>query len=600
MTHRFGNVVTAAKLLAQLRVRHLGMAMFWACSLLLFRTSLFAPSGVDTLLASTTALTFSLAFNIITVVALALMEYFNQGFVRRLPPWVFGFITVGGIAVFSAIGSNNQTLSLDMLILGCVLSGVGFGFFWISWIQVFSHLHPDITTIAIPLNYIVTVIIFLFIPDIVAASGVPTWVFMAPLPFLSCLFLQRCRKAPEYETEPNTIQNLTEAVFSLRDILAAGVIFAFLFGFMWESSVLALASVDEAHRLPSIVALTVAALFFVVSLFGRRRWDLDLLLSYGVPVIVITFALLPLMFSTNILIAHGAMDSGFSLLEIIACVLVVTTSYDRRVCGIIVGAVVRTTFLVFRLSGIVAAYFINTLAMQSSISPAFFSILAVVAIWIWLMLVRRDSDTEEDVQPRSYIDRYERDIAHIDDDKSTVTVGNAIRAWAAKLGSERKQNRIPADNILFNEMSRAGNAYVTGREIVELAATSPHCDTHTNTKTKSDTDSALAFAPLVASSDFSAISETLNAEDSSILSEIAPVLERYCDAVGRKYGLSRRESEMLPYLALGRSASFIADTLYISENTVRTHIRHILEKTGATSKQAITDFVYEEGKILCN
>ena len=552
------------------------MAFFWACSLLLFRTSAFAPEGADPLLASTTSVVFSLAFNIITVVALALLEYLNQGFVRRLSPWIFCCTTLGSIALFSAIGAGEGTLSLDLLILGCLLSGISFGFYWVSWVQVFSHLHPDITTIALPLNFIVAVVLYLLIPDLASFVSLPAWVFMVPFPFLSSFFMQRCRKAPEYETEPNTIQNLTDAVFSLRDILAAGVIFAFLFGFMWESSVLTLASIDDAHRIPSIVALAVATLFFAMSLLGRRRWDLELLVSYGVPAIVVVFALLPFMFSTNILIAYGAMDSGFSLLEIIAWVLVVTTSYDRRVCGIIVGAVVRATFLIFRLSGVVAAYYINTLAAQSSISPAFFSILAIVAIWVWLMLVRRDPNTEEDAQQKSYIDRYERDIAHIDDDESTVTMGNALRSWANKMGEMRRNTTIPADNILFNEMSRIGNAYAIGKEIAGKDA-----------------------SPAATHVDLSAMSVALDTEDTTILNDIAPVLERYCEAVAKEYGLSRREAEMLPYLTLGRSASFIADTLYISENTVRTHIRHILEKTGAPSKQAIIDFVYEEGVRLC-
>ena len=120
MEQRFVSVVTAAKLLAQLRLRHLGMAFFWACSLLLFRTSAFAPEGADPLLASTTSVVFSLAFNIITVVALALLEYLNQGFVRRLSPWIFCCTTLGSIALFSAIGAGEGTLSLDLLILGCL------------------------------------------------------------------------------------------------------------------------------------------------------------------------------------------------------------------------------------------------------------------------------------------------------------------------------------------------------------------------------------------------------------------------------------------------------------------------------------------------
>lgn len=47
--------------------------------------------------------------------------------------------------------------------------------------------------------------------------------------------------------------------------------------------------------------------------------------------------------------------------------------------------------------------------------------------------------------------------------------------------------------------------------------------------------------------------------------------------------LSKRESEVLKYVLEGKTSSEIADTLFISINTVHTHRRNILKKTGAES-----------------
>jgi DNA-binding NarL/FixJ family response regulator len=47
--------------------------------------------------------------------------------------------------------------------------------------------------------------------------------------------------------------------------------------------------------------------------------------------------------------------------------------------------------------------------------------------------------------------------------------------------------------------------------------------------------------------------------------------------------LSKRESEVLKYVLEGKTSSEIADTLFISVNTVHTHRRNILKKTGAGS-----------------
>jgi DNA-binding NarL/FixJ family response regulator len=47
--------------------------------------------------------------------------------------------------------------------------------------------------------------------------------------------------------------------------------------------------------------------------------------------------------------------------------------------------------------------------------------------------------------------------------------------------------------------------------------------------------------------------------------------------------LSQRESEVLKYVLEGKSSSEIAELLYVSVNTVHTHRRNILRKTGTSS-----------------
>jgi DNA-binding CsgD family transcriptional regulator len=51
------------------------------------------------------------------------------------------------------------------------------------------------------------------------------------------------------------------------------------------------------------------------------------------------------------------------------------------------------------------------------------------------------------------------------------------------------------------------------------------------------------------------------------------------------YDLTRREAEILGYAARGLSDRQIAEALFISPNTVKTHIRSILRKTGSASRR---------------
>ncbi len=53
---------------------------------------------------------------------------------------------------------------------------------------------------------------------------------------------------------------------------------------------------------------------------------------------------------------------------------------------------------------------------------------------------------------------------------------------------------------------------------------------------------------------------------------------------GSEKGVSRREVEVLDCLGKGMTTLQIAEHLFVSENTVKTHIRHILDKLGASNR----------------
>jgi two-component system, NarL family, response regulator LiaR len=63
---------------------------------------------------------------------------------------------------------------------------------------------------------------------------------------------------------------------------------------------------------------------------------------------------------------------------------------------------------------------------------------------------------------------------------------------------------------------------------------------------------------------------------------------------GSSWGLSARESEVLALAASGLSNRAIAEALFVSENTVRTHLKAVFRKLGVTSRsqaaaRALTD-----------
>jgi DNA-binding NarL/FixJ family response regulator len=59
--------------------------------------------------------------------------------------------------------------------------------------------------------------------------------------------------------------------------------------------------------------------------------------------------------------------------------------------------------------------------------------------------------------------------------------------------------------------------------------------------------------------------------------------------------LSQREVEVLRLLAAGRSNRDIAEALYISLNTVATHVRNILTKTGTVNRTEAAAYALRHG-----
>lgn len=67
--------------------------------------------------------------------------------------------------------------------------------------------------------------------------------------------------------------------------------------------------------------------------------------------------------------------------------------------------------------------------------------------------------------------------------------------------------------------------------------------------------------------------------------------------VPSEIGLSKREMEVLDCLAQGKTSIQIASDLFITENTVKTHVRHILEKLEASNRAEAVSRAIQMGII---
>lgn len=112
----------------------------------------------------------------------------------------------------------------------------------------------------------------------------------------------------------------------------------------------------------------------------------------------------------------------------------------------------------------------------------------------------------------------------------------------------------------------------------------------------SDNENAVAFVPRPRM-DFSRSIFGEETSETEAASDDSPVVRarfrERCETVANTYLLSRRENEVMYYLARGYKSSFIQQQLYISEGTAKTHIRHIYRKLNIHSQQELIHLIDE-------
>jgi two-component system NarL family response regulator len=82
-----------------------------------------------------------------------------------------------------------------------------------------------------------------------------------------------------------------------------------------------------------------------------------------------------------------------------------------------------------------------------------------------------------------------------------------------------------------------------------------------------------------------------------LFAALRDLLRHHGEAVARSPELTGRELEILGHVGAGKTSKEIAAELYISENTVRNHVRNVLDKLGLKSRFEAVTWAQREGLI---
>ncbi len=508
-----------------LRLRHVGMAFFWACSMLTFRSSILLSGEADTPEIGTIVTIASFVANMTVMLSVAGWVENDPKRIDRLPAWPLVAFVIVGLVLVDMAGRIGGTAMFPLLLAGSLSAGVGYGYFWGSWADCYGRMHPSRTSFYLPVAFLLTAALFLFVVVLSENLNIPAILLMIPLPIVSFACLRRSRaEEPDGRSVPQGgSKRSLAALSSLISLIVASLVLSCLFGFIWEFTVFSVNSVNDAHTVPLVANLVVAVALVGLVLYARTRIDLSVAYRIIVPIIVVLFAVLPFFWETNPVALNIIMSASFGVFDVIIWSLVSACAYDFAVSGYVIGGIVRSLSILSRLIGIGIGYLIMLVPNPSSVLIVGLSIGALyvlVMVGLFNFLRRKQSPT------------------------SAADFAEAFAVTLPKHHGSSQVNEKP-----LHETSSATES--TPEKKVEPAEANP-------------------------------IEEADREEESDNV---------LFAAIAEDYGLTRREAEVLPYLARGRSAKVIAEALFVSESTIRTHIRRILEKTDLHSKQDIIDLI---------
>lgn len=488
----------------------LGLAFFWASSMLTFRSSILLTGAADTPESNTFVVVVSFVANMTVLFAIsALVEKASES-VARIPSWAFCAAILAGFVLIRMAGEPSAGGAMHaMLFLGALLCGIGFGYFWGSWADVLGRVHPSTTTVSIPASFLLTAVLFVAITLCVSFAHMPGILPILPLPVLSLACLEKCRRS-EPALEPAAApKRYIEAVASLVPLIIASLVLSCLFGFMWETAVLSTDTATQAHEIPLVANVVAATILLVGVLVARRKVDLTLVYQVLIPISILSFLAIPFLWHDQPVALNAVISAIYGVFDVIIWYMVVSCSYDFSVSGFVVGGIVRGISLLSRLVGIGIGSLIMMVPDAGNDAMVGMSIGAVYILAMLLWFLYRNS---------------------------------------------KQKAKVCTTDVCASDLEASGEAPAA--------------------------DCPSASGSEGSEGDASASQGDASEDDDEKMRLIA-----------EDYGLTRREAEVLPYLARGRSAKVIADALFVSEPTIRTHTRHILEKTCLHSKQELIDLI---------
>lgn len=526
---------------------------------------------------------------------------------------------LGSTGTLLLLAPDGSLLSSEALQLASgVLTGAGSSVLLLAWGIAFSR--RDSASVVI--NGALSIAIGFGIYGLVLHQIPFPWggVASALIPFaeIALLLVLRRHVSLDFDNRQLIFQPLS--INHARFVLRFGLPVFFLgvaLGIMRQTSIETIlpgsAFEDQALLFVTACAATVLIMVTFLALGGDERWHT--FFRPLIPFIAVTAVFIPFTAGGASFWGTSVVLVGYMSFEALMWIFFSELSQRFRLSPIFVFGLGRGVMALAALGGSTLPLFTGALGAPTGLGEMGTVLIALVAMMLAYALLpdEREMASIVAVTPRKVAVQSASRAPLIVVNEGKADALERAREGAVPSAPEQADVRtqVPANwehavvaaLAELGETSGAASGQIASASSVVSAADGPTAvdamqDDASDASAASDTASSASNAPSPArqAMDFS---RSIFAEEA-----VAPApaddtpaargrFRQRCEIVANTYLLSRRESEVMHYLARGYKSSHIQQQLYISEGTAKTHIRHLYRKLNIHSQQDLIHLIDE-------
>lgn len=501
---------------------------------------------VMTLFAIVECLAFSLTF----FASMAFSLYCPNLMRHRTAVLCGPIMCLGSICLIAPLYATEWLIGL--VVIGAICLGVGSATFFLSWQRLFASQSAERGTLDLVLGMGYSAPLYFVlhaIPKAVAAYTIP-FIF---IPLAEVCLIDASKhidfEQPMFFDDPRQHKHVYRHVvsFSWRSALCVG-------GIGFASGIArAVALEDPAMGIFVNYASMTGALLSAIALVWLWRhytFRFDTVLAFRTvfPAVITAFLLVPYLDSFYLRIFAGIMYAVFTFATMIMMVQCAQASRDSGISPTYIYGFFAGIVYLLQGLGFLTGYGSAELFSNSPLQLATMALASVWVLAVTLYAVRGRFNAEELQTPAvEFISL-----------SSTRSLGEPASADGRDAGRSKKDDAAP----LLQQVPSLQFAHDARRSVHE--------------------------------------GEALSAPPKGFSREVGDQpfrdkLSKQCAAVAKRFFLTTREMEVMELLARGSSVPRIADTLIISENTVKTYCKRLYLKLDVHKREELLDLIEEVG-----